>query len=238
MKGEGLNKEVVILQRGRAYNRKQYLHIYRIENTHTPRDNQIPPHSHRPSPAKQNYDIGNKELLAVKLALEEWRQWLEGAQVPFLVWTDHKNLEYLQTAKRLNSHQAMWALFFSKFNFHLVYRPGAKNIKPDALSRYFEDLTKDNEPDTILRPEVFIHAIEIDMFRRPLALILHPVMAQCEDSSCLKTPGRMLSSGVIPPKSPVTPVLTEQSHLSNANSGGRWWGRTSRTSSQPAFSLR
>ena len=30
-----------------------------------------------------NYDIGNKELLAVKLALEEWRQWLEGAQVPF-----------------------------------------------------------------------------------------------------------------------------------------------------------
>ena len=27
-KGEGLNKEVVILQRGRGYNRKQYLDIY------------------------------------------------------------------------------------------------------------------------------------------------------------------------------------------------------------------
>ena len=52
-------------------------------------------YSHRLSPAEQNYDIGNKELLAVKLALEEW---LEGAQVPFQVWTDHKNLEYLQTA--------------------------------------------------------------------------------------------------------------------------------------------
>ena len=36
-------------------------------------------YSHRLSPAERNYDIGNKELLAVKLALEEWRQWLEGA---------------------------------------------------------------------------------------------------------------------------------------------------------------
>ena len=49
-------------------------------------------YSHRLSPAEQNYDIGNKELLAVKLALEEWRQWLEGSQMPLQVWTDHKNL--------------------------------------------------------------------------------------------------------------------------------------------------
>ncbi len=33
--------------------------------------------SHRLSPAERNYDIGNRELLAVKLALEEWRHWLE-----------------------------------------------------------------------------------------------------------------------------------------------------------------
>ena len=98
---------------------------------------------HHLSPAEQNYDIGNKELLAIKLALEEWRQWLEGAQVPFQVWTDHMNLEYLQTAKRLNSRQARWALFFSRFNFHLAYRPGSKNVKPDALSRYFESPAKD-----------------------------------------------------------------------------------------------
>ncbi len=35
--------------------------------------------SHRLSPAERNYDIGNRELLAVKLALEEWRHWLEGS---------------------------------------------------------------------------------------------------------------------------------------------------------------
>ena len=58
-------------------------------------------------------DVGNRELLAVKVALEEWRHWLEGAEHPFLVWTDHKNLAYIRTAKRLNSRRARWALFQS-----------------------------------------------------------------------------------------------------------------------------
>ena len=68
--------------------------------------------SRRLSKAERNYDVGNRELLAVKLALEEWRHWLEGAEHPFIVWTDHKNLEYIKKAKRLNSRQARWPLFF------------------------------------------------------------------------------------------------------------------------------
>ncbi|KAM9740434.1 uncharacterized protein ACNS7B_011878 isoform 1-T1 [Menidia menidia] len=55
-----------------------------------------------------------------------------------MVWTDHRNLEYLKTARRLNPRQARWALFFGRFNFSLSYRPGSKNVKPDALSRIFE----------------------------------------------------------------------------------------------------
>lgn len=55
------------------------------------------------SMAEQNDDVGNRELLAIKLTLEEWRDWLEGAEQPFIVWTDHKNLAYLRTVKRLNS---------------------------------------------------------------------------------------------------------------------------------------
>ncbi|KAK3570971.1 hypothetical protein QTP86_031258 [Hemibagrus guttatus] len=51
--------------------------------------------SYKLNPAERNYDIGNRELLAIKLALEEWRHWLEGARHPFLVLMDHKNLEYL-----------------------------------------------------------------------------------------------------------------------------------------------
>ncbi len=51
--------------------------------------------SRRLSDAERNYHVGDRELLAVKLALEEWRHWLEGAQLPFQVLTDHKSLEYL-----------------------------------------------------------------------------------------------------------------------------------------------
>ncbi|XP_078812643.1 uncharacterized protein lrrc75a isoform X3 [Oryzias latipes] len=91
--------------------------------------------SRKLSPAERNYDVGNRELLAIKLALEEWRHWLEGAEHPFIVWTDHKNLAYLRSAKRLNSRQARWCLFFDRFSFIITYRPGSRNVKPDALSR-------------------------------------------------------------------------------------------------------
>lgn len=50
----------------------------------------------------------------------------------FLVWTNHKNLEYIHTAKLLNSHQACWSLF-SRFNFTLSFHSRSKN-KPDAPS--------------------------------------------------------------------------------------------------------
>ncbi len=60
------------------------------------------------SEAERNYHVGDRELLAVKLALEEWRHWLEGTQHPFQVLTDHKNLEYLQQAKC--RHHFLWRI--------------------------------------------------------------------------------------------------------------------------------
>ncbi|KAK3560533.1 hypothetical protein QTP86_010890 [Hemibagrus guttatus] len=115
--------------------------------------------SRKLNPAEVNYDIGNRELLAVKLAHEEWRHWLEGARHPFLVLTDHKNLEYLRAAKRLNPRQARWALFFTHFNFTISYRPGSKNTKADALSRLFTPEENSEEPETILPEKVIVSPI-------------------------------------------------------------------------------
>ncbi len=94
--------------------------------------------SYRLTPTESNYDIGNGELLTVKLVLAEWHHWLEGAEFPFIIWTDHKNLEYIRTTKSINSRQARWALFFRHFRFTISYRPDSENGKPDALSRIFE----------------------------------------------------------------------------------------------------
>ncbi|KAL0198415.1 hypothetical protein M9458_006955, partial [Cirrhinus mrigala] len=119
--------------------------------------------SRKLSPAEQNYDVGNRELLAIKLALEEWRHWLEGANHPFEVITDHKNLQYLREAKRLNPRQARWALFFTRFNFTLTYRPGHRNVKADALSRIHSPDPVTDQPEPILPPAVFMAPIQWDL---------------------------------------------------------------------------
>jgi hypothetical protein len=95
----------------------------------------------------------------VKKALKEWRHWLERAEHPFIVWTDHKNLEYFCTAKRLNSRQARWALLFTWFNFSLSYRPGSKNVKPDAMSHCYSPMSTTPEPKTILHTSCLATAL-------------------------------------------------------------------------------
>ncbi len=86
-------------------------------------------YSRKLNAAERNYDVGDRELLAMKAAFEEWRHWLEGSKIPFVVLTDHRNLEYIRLAKRLNPRQARWSLFFSRFSFKVTYRPGSKNGK-------------------------------------------------------------------------------------------------------------
>lgn len=89
---------------------------------------------------------------------------MEGAETLFTVWTDHKNLAYIQTAKRLNSRQARLALFFGRFNFNLTYRPGSKNIKPDALSRQFcPDSDRSLSSDTIIPKACLVGSLTWDI---------------------------------------------------------------------------
>ena len=52
--------------------------------------------------AKWNYEIYDKELLAIVEALTKWRQYLLDAVEPFEVWTDHENLKYFGEPHKLN----------------------------------------------------------------------------------------------------------------------------------------
>ena len=51
------------------------------------------------------------------------------------IWTDHKNLEYFMTAKKLNRCQARWSLYLAHFDFKLTHHSERCMGKPDALSR-------------------------------------------------------------------------------------------------------
>jgi hypothetical protein len=86
------------------------------------------------SPVEQNYKIHDKEMLAIIRALEEWRHFVEGVEHQVKIWTDHKNLEYFMTAKKLNQRQACWSLLLGRFDFLMHHRPGKTMGKSDALS--------------------------------------------------------------------------------------------------------
>ena len=115
-----------------------------------------------------NYDIYDKELLAIITAFEQWRQYLHGAQHQILVFCDHKNLQYFTTTRILNRRQARWSLFLSDFDFKISYRPGSEQGKSDALSRRQEyqpqegDLAILQQETTLLKPEIFhLNAISL-----------------------------------------------------------------------------
>lgn len=115
--------------------------------------------SRKLTPAECNYDIYDKELMAVVRSFEEWRAELEGAVTPVQVISDHKNLQHFMTTKRLSRRQARWSEFLSRFNYKLVYRPGTQGGKPDALTRRSLDLPQTDDDErrqhqnqTVLKP--------------------------------------------------------------------------------------
>ena len=54
------------------------------------------------SDTERNYEIHDKEMLAIVRCLEAWRHFLEGIIIKFEIWTDNKNLKYFMKAQKLN----------------------------------------------------------------------------------------------------------------------------------------
>jgi hypothetical protein len=92
-------------------------------------------HARKFSPAEINYEIHDKELLAIVDLFKAWRSYLEGSQHTVQVFTDHKNLEYFMTTKILNRRQVCWAQELASMDFKVFYRKATSDGKPDALSR-------------------------------------------------------------------------------------------------------
>jgi hypothetical protein len=81
--------------------------------------------SHGLNDTERNYKIYDKEMLAIMLALDEYRQLRIGARQTFEIWTDHQNLEYFKKPQKLNRRQVRWITELSEYNFSLKHRPGA-----------------------------------------------------------------------------------------------------------------
>jgi hypothetical protein len=105
------------------------------------------------SPAECNYEIHDKELLAIIRAMEEWRGELISLAKPFVVLSDHKNLQYFMTTRKLSERQVRWSQILSQFNFKLRFRAGKKALRPDALSRREQDMPQ-GEDDMRLKNRI------------------------------------------------------------------------------------
>ena len=96
-----------------------------------------------------NYEIYDKEMLAIVRSLEEWDAELRSLK-EFEVYSDHKNLEYFMTVRKLNERQMRWSLVLSRYNFRIIHVSGAKNGRADALSRRDQDMPKNITDERLL----------------------------------------------------------------------------------------
>ena len=81
-------------------------------------------YSRKMTAPETNYDIHDKELLAIVEALRHWRVHLEGAKYQVQILTDYKNLLYWTTTKELNRRQVRWAETLASYDFKITYVKG------------------------------------------------------------------------------------------------------------------
>ena len=84
-------------------------------------------HSRKFDAAEINYEIHDKELLAIVDSFMQWRNFLDGSSHQVTIFSDHKKLAYFQDAR--------WAHFLTRYDFKITYHPGKHQGKTDALSR-------------------------------------------------------------------------------------------------------
>ena len=120
-------------------------------------------------PVERNYEIYDKELLAIVEALAKWRQYLLDAVEPFEIWMDHENLKYFREPHKLNGQQARWYLKLQDYDFILQHIPGKTDIKVDILSRKGQvDMKNDNKNIQVLKKELWTRRtmVEVMMLKR------------------------------------------------------------------------
>jgi hypothetical protein len=129
--------------------------------------------SRKCSPAEQTYDTYDRELLAIVVAMEQWRHHLVGARYKILIQCDHKNLVYFQTTKVLSHRQARWAEILSAYDFTIKHLNGTKNPadgpsrRPDYEEGYERPSARLLATSTSYQ-YLFANAVEIEPIEKDL----------------------------------------------------------------------
>jgi hypothetical protein len=130
----------------------------------------VTPRKHHPvayysatfSPTKQNYDVHDLEFLGVMKSIDHWRPYLIWTKEPFVIETDHKNLTYWKSPRKLTRRTVRWHEKLQDYNFRIVHVQGKNNTPADALSRPNKDDHQQEERKiTLLPSETFLNLADI-----------------------------------------------------------------------------
>jgi hypothetical protein len=137
----------VLLQEGEKHPRKT-----------SPTKHPIAYYSMTFTPTKHNYDIYKRELLALMKALAHWQPHLAGSMIPVTVLTDHTNLTYWKSPRKVNRRVARWFAELQEYHLKIQHVPGKLHTSEDLLSRPLgvDRGNADNENMTLLHPDTFI----------------------------------------------------------------------------------
>jgi hypothetical protein len=114
------------------------------------------------NPAERNYDIHDRELLAIIHGLRAWRHLLLSSPHVITILTDHKNLTYYRHVQRITRRVARYLGELAEYNFVLQHKPGTQN-RADGFSRRpdLETGERDNESVLVLPQRLFVQTIDI-----------------------------------------------------------------------------
>ena len=88
-------------------------------------------------PREQRYSTVEQECLAIRLGVRAFRFYSLGK--PFVIQTDHRSLEWLDTLNDHNLRLARWSLYLQPFQYVVHHRSGSTNSNADTLSRIYSD---------------------------------------------------------------------------------------------------
>jgi len=110
--------------------------------------------------AQRNYDIYDLELLAIVMALKNWRPLLAGSPHKIIIYSNHLNLQYWRLPQRISRRVAREVLELSEYDFEICHLPGRLNGRADALSRRpgYDQGENDNKDVVVLPDRVFVRA--------------------------------------------------------------------------------
>src|ERR1700759_2310956 len=176
--------------------------------------------SHTLMTAERNYQIYDRELLAVIRAIKTWKYLLMGAAHPVIIHCDHKNLTFYKKINEVSPRQARWLSLLQEYDLRWEYVPGTKLIQADALSRRPDHVDTDEGNDdefyVLIPPERIIARLSREYDDRIMETILRSTFTSIADEiKSLTAKDRFASlvkANLSAGRTPIKSVLTDWSN--------------------------